>query len=164
MQPPLGIGLVCVVVVCRVVVGGGGGGGAACVVVAGGGGGGAAWVVVVGGGAVVCVLGAVAGALCAAGFAWACRLGLCAGLACVVVVAVVDCAVAVVGAATLWVEVDEDEPQALTINVSRTAPSGMRSCFMVVSRLRAPGKCGCQERRRPARVASRFCATDLNKW
>jgi hypothetical protein len=44
----------------------------------------------------------------------------------------VDCVVAAGEVvATLWLDVDEDEPQALTINVSTTAPSGMRRCLMV---------------------------------
>lgn len=137
------------VVVCCVVVGGGGaacvvvvgGGGAACVVVVGGGGGGAACVVVVGGGGgvLVWVVGTVAAlALCATGFACACRWALCAGLClamAVEVVAGVDWVVEVVlvVAAALWVEVDDDAPHAATINVSRTAAGAMRRCLMVVS-------------------------------
>jgi hypothetical protein len=102
-----------------VVVGGGGAGVAAVwvVVVAGGGGGGAA----------VCVV------VDAWAIAFLCAPGLCAvGLAAVVVVAVVGCVVWVVaGAATLGLEVDEDEPHAPTISVSRTAAIGMCRRLMV---------------------------------
>lgn len=153
------------VVVCWVVVGGGGGG-VVCVavwvvvwvVVAGGGGGGGVVcvVVVVGGGAVVAVW-TVAGALCAAGFACGCRFGL-AALAVVVVVGVdgVDWVVEVgVVAATLWLEVDEAEPQALTTSVSSTAPSGMRRCLIGVS-LAPRNLVACLQGRRPPWVASRI--------
>jgi hypothetical protein len=135
MQFPVGT----VVVVCRVVVGGGGGGGAAWVVVVcaggGGGGGGAAWVVVVCSDVVPGVGGtAVACALCAAGLAWWCRfLALCLGFglaALVVVVAGVDWVVEVLVAAALWLEVDDEAPQALTTNTSSTAPSAMGRCLM----------------------------------
>jgi hypothetical protein len=157
MQLPVGAE----VVVCRVVVGGGGGGGAACVVVVR-----AACVVVVGGGAAcVAVVGAagavgtaVAAALCVAGLACGCCfLALCCfGLALVVVVVGVDWVVeAVVGAATLWLEVDEAAPQALTSNVSRTAPSAMCRYLMVVSL--APRRVvACLKGRRTPWVASRI--------
>jgi len=48
------------------------------------------------------------------------------GVLCVVEVAVVG--------ATLWLEVDAEDPHALTSRVSRTAAIGMRRCLMVVSR------------------------------
>jgi two-component system, OmpR family, response regulator ResD len=146
MQLPVGAA----VVVCCVVVGGGGGGGAECVVVAGGGaecvvvaGGGAEWVVVVGAGVLLGAVGtAVAAALCAAGLACAWRfLALCAfGLALAVAVVVVVWVVAVVAvvagvvAAAPWLEVDEEAPQALTTNVSRTAATGMRAFLMGVTK------------------------------
>jgi hypothetical protein len=115
------------------------------VVVGGGGGGGEAWVVVVGGGAlVVCTVGTEA-ALWILGFGCACRLALCARLclclAGVLVVAVDWVADVLVVAATLWLEVDEEEPHALTSKVSRTAPSVTRRYLMVVSL--APGLRGC---------------------
>jgi hypothetical protein len=147
MQLPVGAE----VVVCRVVVGGGGGGGAACVVVVR-----AACVVVVGAAGAVGT--AVAAALCVAGLACGCCfLALCCfGLALVVVVVGVDWVVeAVVGAATLWLEVDEAAPQALTSNVSRTAPSAMCRYLMVVSL--APRRVvACLKGRRTPWVASRI--------
>jgi DNA-binding response OmpR family regulator len=130
------------------VVVGGGGGGAAWVVVGGGGGGAAACVVVGGGGALVVwvVITAGAGALCAAALCAAglCRLCLGFGLAgaVVVVAAGADVVVGVVAAgvvaATLWLEVDEEEPHALRISVSTRAASAVRGCLMVVSV--APGR------------------------
>jgi hypothetical protein len=72
---------------------------------------------------------------------------LCAGFG-FDVVAVVEVVVAVVGVVVaaavvlvVWVELDEADPQALTINVSRTVASGMRICLMVLSR--TPGSAGC---------------------
>jgi hypothetical protein len=128
------------VVVCGVVTGGG----MTCVVAGGGGGGGAACVVVVGGGgALVAVwaLDAVVTAALCAGFACGCAFGLgLAGLAVVaedvVVVAgggVDWVALAGVVAAAVWLELDEAEPHALTISVSRTAAIGMRRCLIGVS-------------------------------
>ena len=157
------------VVVCWVVAGGGGGG-AACVVVVGGGGAGVVCVIVVvgAGGGLVCVLDTgveaalCAAALCAVALACGCGLGL-AGLAAVVVavvavVAVVGVAVVVVdwaaaAGAAVWLELDEAEPHALTMSVSRTIAIGIRRCFIGVSL--PPGVCGCLKGRRPAWVASR---------
>ena len=84
----------------------------------------------------------------------ACLCG-CAGVAAVVAVVDVDevvdveeVVVAAGGAAALCVEVDEDEPQALTMSISRMAAIGMRRCLMVVSR---PPKCvACSQRTPPA--------------
>jgi hypothetical protein len=152
------------VVVCGVVIGGG----LTCVtvcVVVGGGGGGAACVAVVGGGGgalvVVWVLVAVLAALCMAGLACGCRLGLgFAGLGAVVVAVVavvgVDWVAAAEGvAAAVWLEVDEADPQALTISVSRTAAIGMRRCLIGVS-LFPRNVVACPKGRRPKRVASRI--------
>jgi hypothetical protein len=154
------------VVVCWVVAGGGGGG-AACVVVVGGGGGGVVCVTVVvgAGGGVVWALDAAVeaalctAALCAAALARGCGLGL-AGFAVVVVavvaVVVVDVVVvdwAAAAGAAVWLVVDEAEPHALTMSVSRTVAIGMRRCLIGVSL--PPGVCGCLKGRRPARVASR---------
>jgi hypothetical protein len=36
-------------------------------------------------------------------------------------------------AAALWLDVDEEAPQALTISMSRTAANAMRRCFMADS-------------------------------
>lgn len=128
--------MTCVVVVCT---GGGGGGGAACVVVVctGGGGGGAACVVLVAAGVVLGAVGtAVTRALCNACWPCSCCLALCLclGFGFTVVVAVVagvDWVVEVLaGAAALLLEVDEEAPQALTINTSRTAANAMRRCVM----------------------------------
>jgi two-component system, OmpR family, response regulator ResD len=142
MQFPVGGA---VVVVWRVVVGGGGGGGAACVVVVCtvGGGGGiawvvAAWVVVVGVGVTLGAVGtAVACPFCGAGLAWWCRfLALCLGFglaALVVVVAGVDWVVEVVlVAAALWLEVDDEAPQALTTNTSNAALRAVRRSLMAI--------------------------------
>jgi hypothetical protein len=53
----------------------------------------------------------------------------------VVVVVVADWLVVVAGvvAATLWLELDEADPHALTISVSRTAASAMRRYLMADS-------------------------------
>jgi NCAIR mutase (PurE)-related protein len=63
-------------------------------------------------------------------------LGLGLGLGVVAVVDVVDeagvVAAVVAAALVLCVDVDDADPHALTISVSRTAASGMRSCLMVV--------------------------------
>jgi hypothetical protein len=141
-----GGGAACVVIV-SVVPGGGGGGAVVCVViisvVAGGGGVGAA----------VCVAAAVAAALwdgvrCAAALAWARCACLWAGFAAgggVVAggVAVVAGGVGVVAAAlaAVWVEVEDDDPQALASSVTTTANAGMRRCFMVVSLPPGSGVC-----------------------
>jgi hypothetical protein len=161
MQPPVGTE----VVVCWVVVGGGGGGGAACVVVVGGGGGGGAAcvvVVVVGGGVLLGAVGtAVARALCAACLPFTCRLALCAcfGFAFVVVVVGVDWVVEVlVVAATLWLEVDEEPPQALTINTSTMAANAVRRCLIGV--LPGPPACGGLSARTPVAPG---CFPDLNR-
>ncbi|HEY4826107.1 MAG TPA: hypothetical protein VIH85_05040 [Solirubrobacteraceae bacterium] len=60
-------------------------------------------------------------------------------VAVVVVVADVVVAEVVAAALVLWVEVDDDAPHALTMSVSRTAASGMRSCLMVVQDAAADG-------------------------
>ena len=148
MQLPLGAG----VVVVRVVVVGGGGGVVAVRVVVGGGGGAVVAVrVVVGGGAdgvvavwVMVVAGLVA---CTTGLWWTRCFGFGLGLglwvAVVAVAAVVADVVLVAAALVLWVvvELEDADPHALTSNVSRTVASGMRSCFMVLSR--TPGAVGC---------------------
>jgi hypothetical protein len=149
MQPALdgGFGALVVRVVTEWVVVGGGGGGVVAV-----------WVVVVGGGGGGVVAVAVAVAVCvvvvatvagrAVALWWTCRLALWgAGFGVVAVVALVE-VVLVAGALAAaalarWVEVEEDDadPHALTIRVSRTVASGMRSCLMVLPR--TPGPPGC---------------------
>jgi hypothetical protein len=98
---------------------------------------------------VVCIVGVVAlvavvvvaCATGAAGLAWWCFLALCLGFGlaavavAVAVLVVVDVVgvVVVVAAAALWLEVDDEAPQALTINTSSEAPSAMRRCLMADS-------------------------------
>jgi hypothetical protein len=103
-----------------------GGGGGACVVVVGGGG--LVWVV---------VLTALTALWWATGLAWARCLALCGGLglAVVAVAAVVaDCVVVdcVVAAAGVCVEVEDEEPHALTTAVSTRALIAVRRCVMVL--------------------------------
>jgi DNA-binding response OmpR family regulator len=143
----------------------GGGGGVVCVIVVVVAGGGVVCVivdVVAGGGAVVVVAVVVAAVLWPAGL-WACFLGFGAGLGVVVVVDCVDgvVVVLVVVAAAVWVEVDEDDPHALTISASRTAASGMRRCLMVVS-LPPGGVWLVFKGRRWRRVASRGSEQPVN--
>jgi hypothetical protein len=130
-SPPLSCGIplllaggvvtVCVVggggggVVAVWVMGGGGGVVTTCVVVAGGGGGGVV---------AVCVVACFTNRGLGLGFG----LGLVAGLA--AVVAVVLVVLVVTGGGVLCVEVDFDDPHALTASAIVTAASEGRRCFI----------------------------------
>ena len=93
-----------------------------------------------------------------------------------VVVVVEDVVVAAVAAALVLcvVEVEDADPHALTIRVSRTAASGMRRCFMVLSRTPVAAGCfpevvrefrpsGAYTARSRGPAPAPACAEDLNR-